>query len=69
MEKLPEFFSKVAKAPRFAWYPCSPPLSENVPHSQQGERVSLESKEEPAAKRIALFRNLFRGRQDVYSRR
>jgi hypothetical protein len=42
---------------------------ESIPQSQQVERIPRESKEERAAKRIALFRNLFRGRQDVYSRR
>jgi superfamily II DNA or RNA helicase len=42
---------------------------ESIPHPQQGEQFPLESKEERAAKRIALFRSLFRGRQDVYSRR
>jgi hypothetical protein len=47
-----------------------PPLqTESIPHPQQGEQFPLESKDERAAKRIALFRDLFRGRQDVYSRR
>ncbi|MGC9293384.1 MAG: TOTE conflict system archaeo-eukaryotic primase domain-containing protein [Acidobacteriaceae bacterium] len=31
--------------------------------------AAVESKEERARKRIALFRNLFRGRDDVYARR
>ena len=33
------------------------------------ESVPLESKEERARKRIALFRDLFHGREDVYARR
>ncbi len=31
--------------------------------------ATVESKEERARKRIVLFRNLFRGREDVYARR
>jgi superfamily II DNA or RNA helicase len=36
---------------------------------QTGAAVQAESKEERARKRIALFRNLFRGREDIYARR
>ncbi len=37
--------------------------------TQPHEPVAAETKEERARKRIALFRNLFRGREDVYARR
>jgi superfamily II DNA or RNA helicase len=36
---------------------------------QTPEPVAVESKEDRARKRIALFRSLFRGREDVYARR
>ena len=42
---------------------ASPPAAKTV------EAVPLESKEDRARKRIALFRGLFRGREDVYARR
>lgn len=37
--------------------------------AQNIEPAAVESKEERARKRIALLRNLFRGREDVYARR
>jgi superfamily II DNA or RNA helicase len=47
-----------------------PPLPPaNPPPAKTGGTVQLESKEERARKRIALFRGLFRGREDVYARR
>jgi hypothetical protein len=47
-----------------------PPLSPgSPPPAKTVEAVSLESKDERARKRIALFRNLFHGREDVYARR
>ena len=46
--------------------PLSPP---NSPPAKAVEAVRLESKEDRARKRIALFRSLFRGREDVYARR
>jgi superfamily II DNA or RNA helicase len=47
-----------------------PPLSPaNPPAAKSAEAVQLESKEDRARKRIALFRDLFRGREDVYARR
>lgn len=47
-----------------------PPLSPaNPPPAKGVETVPLESKEDRARKRIAVFRSLFRGREDVYARR
>jgi hypothetical protein len=47
-----------------------PPLSPaNPPPAKSVEAVQLESKVDRARKRIALFRELFRGRDDVYARR
>src|ERR1700730_15370802 len=47
-----------------------PPLPPaNPPPAKTVGTVQLESKEERARKRIVLFRNLFRGREDVYARR
>ena len=47
-----------------------PPLPPaNPPPAKTVGTVQLESKEERARKRIALFRGLFRGREDVYARR
>jgi hypothetical protein len=47
-----------------------PPLSPANPlPAKTVEAVPLESKEDRARKRIALFRSLFRGREDVYARR
>jgi hypothetical protein len=39
------------------------------PHIQIAKPIIGESKEERARKRVALFRDLFRGRADVYARR
>jgi superfamily II DNA or RNA helicase len=41
----------------------------NLPPAKTVETAPLESKEERARRRIALFRSLFRGREDVYARR
>src|ERR1700730_4577864 len=47
-----------------------PPLPPaNPPPAKTVGTVQLESKEDRARKRIALFRGLFRGREDVYARR
>jgi superfamily II DNA or RNA helicase len=46
-----------------------PPPPENQPPTKTAETASPEDKEERARKRIALFRSLFRGREDVYARR
>ena len=47
-----------------------PPLSPANPlPAKTVEAIPLESKEDRARKRIALFRSLFRGREDVYARR
>jgi superfamily II DNA or RNA helicase len=46
-----------------------PPLSSATPLPPTVEAVPLESKDDRARKRIALFRSLFRGREDVYARR
>jgi hypothetical protein len=43
--------------------PASPPITETV------ETAPPLDKEERARRRIALFRSLFRGREDVYARR
>ena len=43
--------------------------SENPPPAKTAETAPPVNKEERARKRIALFRNLFRGREDVYARR
>jgi hypothetical protein len=43
------------------------PLS--PPHAKAAEATEPIDKEERARKRIALFRSLFRGREDVYARR
>ena len=42
---------------------------ENPPPPKTVEMASPVDKEERARKRIALFRSLFRGRDDVYARR
>jgi hypothetical protein len=47
--------------------PPPPPTDPSL--TQATGTASLESKEERARKRIALFRSLFRGREDVYARR
>ncbi len=41
----------------------------NSPTANTLESVPLETKEDRALKRIALFRNLFHGREDIYARR
>src|SRR5579863_5707773 len=46
-----------------------PTPHEDVRAVQTSLAVQADSKEERARKRIALFRNLFRGRQDIYARR
>ena len=46
-----------------------PTLHEDERAVQTNVTVQAESKEERARKRIALFRTLFRGREDVYARR
>lgn len=47
-----------------------PPSASADDHlTQLQERAAAETKEERARKRIALFRGLFRGREDVYARR
>jgi len=46
-----------------------PTPHEDVSALQTSSAVLAESKEERARKRIALFRTLFRGREDVYARR
>jgi len=46
-----------------------PPPPENQPPTKTAETATPEDKEERARKRIALFRSLFRGREDVYARR
>ena len=43
--------------------------SENPPPAKTAETAPPVNKEERARRRIALFRNLFRGREDVYARR
>src|ERR1700691_2617385 len=43
--------------------------SENPPPAKTPETAPPVNKEERARKRIALFRDLFRGREDVYARR
>ena len=43
--------------------------SENPPPAKTAETAPPVSKEERARKRITLFRNLFRGQEDVYARR
>src|SRR6266700_6095061 len=43
--------------------------SENPPPAKTAEPAPPVDKEERARQRIALFRSLFRGREDVYSRR
>jgi hypothetical protein len=43
--------------------------SENSPPAKTAEAAPPVNREERARKRIALFRNLFRGREDVYARR
>jgi hypothetical protein len=44
-------------------------VSENPPPARDAETAPPVNKEERARKRIALFRDLFRGREDVYARR
>jgi hypothetical protein len=44
-------------------------LSEERPSPRSAELITAANKEERARQRIALFRNLFRGREDVYARR
>src|SRR5208283_2875347 len=46
-----------------------PQLAENRPPTKTVETAPPVDKEERARKRIALFRSLFRGREDVYARR
>jgi superfamily II DNA or RNA helicase len=46
-----------------------PTLHEDARAVQTNVGMQAESKEERARKRIALFRTLFRGREDVYARR
>ncbi len=46
-----------------------PQLALGPPPTKTVETVPLVDKEERARKRIALFRSLFRGREDVYARR
>ena len=43
--------------------------SENPPPAKTAETAPPVNKEDRARKRIALFRDLFRGREDVYARR
>jgi superfamily II DNA or RNA helicase len=45
------------------------PVSDDTFPAQAREPVPTETKEERSRKRIALFRRLFRGREDVYARR
>ena len=49
------------------------PIPQSASHDtlpiQTPEPAAVESKEDRARKRIALFRSLFRGREDVYARR
>src|SRR6266568_1106157 len=49
--------------------PIPQPASENSPPAKTAETAPLVDKEERARQRIALFRSLFRGREDVYARR
>src|SRR6185437_8655592 len=42
---------------------------ENPSHTRTAEPAPPVDKEERARKRIALFRSLFRGREDIYARR
>ena len=49
--------------------PIPQPASENPPPIKTVETEPVADKEERARKRIALFRSLFRGRDDVYARR
>jgi hypothetical protein len=44
-------------------------VSDDALPVQTSEPAAVESKEGRARKRIALFRSLFRGREDVYARR
>ncbi len=49
--------------------PVSLSLPDHSPQIQIAKPIIEESKEERARKRVALFRDLFRGREDVYARR
>jgi superfamily II DNA or RNA helicase len=49
--------------------PIPAPAPANPSPAKTVETVLAESKEERARRRIALFRSLFRGREDVYARR
>ena len=49
--------------------PIPQPGPENPPPTRTVETAPPVGKEERARKRIALFRSLFRGREDVYARR
>ncbi len=49
--------------------PIPQPVSDDSLTVQTCEPTAVESKEERARKRIALFRSLFCGREDVYARR
>src|SRR6266478_2083140 len=49
--------------------PIPQPTPENPPPTKTAETAPPVDKEERARKRIALFRSLFRGREDVYARR
>jgi hypothetical protein len=49
--------------------PVQPFVPDNARPIQTTMPAAVENKEECARKRIALFRSLFRGREDVYARR
>src|SRR5471030_149461 len=54
---------------RFHSIPIPQLAPENQPPTKAVETAPPVDKEERARKRIALFRRLFRGREDVYTRR
>jgi hypothetical protein len=49
--------------------PIPQPAPENPPPPKTIDTAAIVDKEERARKRLALFRSLFRGREDVHARR
>jgi hypothetical protein len=66
---LKEENARLRRALTIHGIPIPPLPMASPPAAKAVEAVPLESKEDRARKRIALFRGLFRGREDVYARR
>jgi len=67
--RLREENARLRRALAVHGIPIPPPSPPSPPPANTVDAVLLESKDERARKRIALFRDLFHGRDDVYARR